>query len=192
MGIREYPPMSESEYLAFEAQSPTRHEYVAGEVFAKTGTTMRHNAIAINLVTALRAHLKGSPCRAFISDVRVRVQRQGAYYYPDIVVNCADAGLSADLDAVTISDPVLIIEVLSSSTEAIDRREKLIAYRTLASLIEYVLVSTDRARVEVHRRDSDGKWVKIEYAGDEPVALQAVELNIAMRSIYEDVPVAGL
>jgi len=192
MGIREYPPMSESEYLSFEAQSPTRHEYVAGEVFAMTGTTMRHNAVALNLVSTLRTHLKGSQCRAFMSDVRVRVQRQGAYYYPDIVVNCSDAGQSEDLDAVTITDPVLIVEVLSPSTEAIDRREKLIAYRTLPSLVEYVLVSTDRARVEVHRLDGDGKWVKIEYAGDEPVALMSVGLNIAMRSVYEDVPVTGL
>jgi len=192
MGIREYPPMSESEYLSFEAQSPTRHEYVAGEVFAMTGTTMRHNAVALNLVSTLRTHLKGSPCRAFMSDIRVRVQRQGAYYYPDIVVNCSDAGQSEDLDAVTITDPVLIVEVLSPSTEAIDRREKLIAYRTLPSLVEYVLVSTDRARVEVHRLDGDGKWVKIEYVGDEPVALTSVGLNVAMRSVYEDVPVTGL
>jgi len=192
MGIREYPPMSESDYLSFEAQSPTRHEYVAGEVFAMTGTTMRHNAIAINLVTALRTHLKGSPCRAYISDVRLRVQRQGAYYYPDIVVHCSEAGQSADLDAVAVTDPVLIVEVLSPSTEAIDRREKLIAYRTLPSLVEYVLVSTDRARVEVHRRDGDDQWVKIEYAGDEPVELASTGLTIAMRAIYEDVPVTGL
>lgn len=188
----EYTPMSEDEYLRLEARSPVRHEYVHGEVFAMTGGTLRHNVIALNLATALRAHLRSTPCLAFINDVRVRVAKSNAYYYPDLLVSCGQGANAIDLTSVSVDDPILIIEVLSDTTEATDRREKLLAYRTIASLLEYVLVSQDQARVEIHRRRGDIGWEKIEYSGVEIVELTSVKFTIGMRDIYEGVPIDSL
>jgi Uma2 family endonuclease len=138
---QEYRPISEEEYLHLEAQSPVRHEYVKGETFAMTGGTLRHNVIAGNLFAPLRAHLRNTPCRAFMTDVRVRVAKANAYYYPDVVVSCARDAQPVNLNSAEVEDAVLLIEVLSEGTEATDRREKLLAYRTLASLSEYALIS---------------------------------------------------
>ncbi len=192
MLTHEYTPVSEEEYLRLEAQSPIKHEYVNGEMFAMTGGTLRHNTIALNIAAALRSHLRDTPCRVFINDVRVRVEKTHSYYYPDLLVSCARAAQAMDLSAVTVEDPVLVIEVLSPGTEATDRREKLLAYRTLSSLSEYVLTSQDEARVEIHRRRGDIGWERIEYSGPETVELASVDLQIAMREIYEGVPIESL
>jgi Uma2 family endonuclease len=192
MLTHEYTPVSEEEYLRLEAQSPIRHEYVKGEMFAMMGGTLRHNTIALNLAAALRSHLRNTPCRAFMNDVQVRVAKTNSYYYPDLLVTCARGEQSMDLNAVTVDDPVLVIEVMSTSTEATDRREKLLAYRTLASLSEYVLISQDEARVEIHRRRGDIGWEKIEYSGAETVELASIGLQISMREIYEGVPIEAL
>jgi Uma2 family endonuclease len=192
MLIHEYTPLSEEEYLRLEAQSPVRHEYVNGELFAMTGGTLRHNTIAGNLFAALRSHLRASPCRAFINDVRVRVEKTNSYYYPDVLVHCARGPEPVDMTAVTVHDPVVVIEVLSAGTDATDRREKLLASRTLASLTEYVLVSQDEARVEIHRRHGDIGWQKLEYAEPETVELASVGLRLHMRDIYEGVPIESL
>ncbi len=189
---QEYGPISEEEYLHLEAQSPVRHEYVSGEVFAMTGGTLRHNAIAVNLVAALHEHLRNTPCRAFINDVRVRAPKANAYYYPDLLVSCGRDAQAMDLESGGVEDAVLIIEVLSQGTEATDRREKLLAYRTLASLAEYALISQDQARVEIHRRRGDIGWEKIEYSGAETVEFASVKLTIGMRDIYEGVPIESL
>lgn len=187
MLTHEYTPLSEDEYLRLEVQSPVRHEYVNGEIFAMTGATLRHAAIAGNIFAALRAHLRNTLCRAFINDVRVRVKRQNAYYYPDMVVSCGPHMQALDAKTSTIEDPVLIVEALSVTTEGTDRREKLLAYRTLSSLQEYVLVSQEQAHVEIHRRRGDVGWERIEYSGTEPVQFASVELTVDMRDIYEGV-----
>ena len=192
MRTREYTPISEDEYLRLEAQSPVRHEYVNGEMFAMTGGTLRHNTIALNLATALRTHLRDTPCKAFINDVRVRVAKTSAYYYPDLLVACAQDTEPLDLSAMTVENPILVIEVLSTTTAATDRREKLLAYRTIPSLAEYVLISQDEAHLEIHRRRGDIGWDKIEYSGDETVELASVELKIGTREIYEGVPMQSL
>jgi len=189
MRTHEYTPASEQEYLRLEAQSPVRHEYVNGEMFAMTGATLRHNAVVGNLFAALRAHLRGTPCRAFVNDVRVRIRKTNAYYYPDLLATCGPGMQSLDTETSTVEDPVLVIEVLSISAEATDRREKLLAFRTLPSLSEYVLVSQDQAKVEIHRRRGDIGWDLIEYTGNEPIRLASVDMTIDMRDIYEGVPV---
>ena len=189
MLIQEYGPISEQEYLRLEARSPVRHEYVSGEIFAMTGGTLRHNAIAGNLFAALHAHLRNTPCRAFMNDVRVRVAKAKAYYYPDLLVSCAREGKTMDMASAEVEDAVLIVEILSQGTESTDRREKLVGYRTLASLVEYALISQDQTRVEIHRRRGDIGWEKIEYSDGETVELSSVQLSIGMRDIYEGVPI---
>jgi Uma2 family endonuclease len=189
MVTHEYTPVSEDEYLRLEARSPVRHEYVNGELFAMTGGTLRHNAIAGNLFAALRAHLRHTPCRPFVNDVRVQVKKQNAFYYPDVVVSCGPGMHALDIESSTVFDPLLIVEVLSVTTEATDRREKLLAYRTLPSLVEYVLVSQDRARVEIYRRRGDIHWERIEFSAGEPVRFDSVDLTLAMCDIYEGIPI---
>lgn len=187
MSITQYPPLTESEYLRLEAQSPVRNEYLAGEIFAMTGGTLRHNAIAINIAAALKNHLRGSGCTAFMADVRVRIPRHHAFYYPDVLVACSPFRSGDDWQATTIDDPKLIIEVLSASTAAIDTREKLLAYRTLPSLFEYALVSQDQARVVIHRRLGDLGWERIEFSGKEAVDFTSTGLRIAMNEVYEGI-----
>ena len=188
----EYGATTVEEYLRLEAQSQTRHEYVSGEIFAMASCTLRHNVIAGNVAVTLRVHLRNTPCRPFIGDVKVRLSNPNAYYYPDVFVSCQRDGESMDLEASAVDDAVLIVEVLSPGTEAIDRREKLVAYRTLPSLAEYMLISQDQARVEIHRRRGDIGWEKIEYSDDEIIELASVNLSISMRDIYQGVPIEPL
>jgi len=137
----------------------------------------------------LRNHLRETPCHVFMNDVRLRVEKTHAYYYPDLLVTCSRSGEQLDLNAMQVDDAVLVIEVLSTSTEATDRREKLIAYRTLGNLSEYVLISQEERRVEIHRRRGDIGWERIEYSGLETVHLASIDLDFALSDIYEGVPV---
>jgi Uma2 family endonuclease len=185
MDTIEYYPLSEDEYQRFEARSPVKHEYLAGEIFAMTGGTLRHNLVAGNLFVALRTHLGGSPCRVFMNDVRLRVEKARAFYYPDLLVGCgADA---TPLTATQVDDAVLVIEVVAPGTEATDGREKLIAYRTLPGLAEYLLVSQDRAHVELHRRRGDIGWQRIECTGFETVQLTSIGMKLDLQSVYDGV-----
>ncbi len=181
-------PLSVAEYLEGELHSQVRHEYVAGRVFAMVGTSRAHNTIAINIATALRPHLRGGSCRVFMSDLKVRVEKTNAFYYPDIAVTCH----VADTHSHYLTHPCLVVEVLSPTTEGIDRREKLLAYQTLDSLKEYVLIAQETMRVEVYRRDeAGGWWVDTYNAGNEAVHLASVELTVPMAAVYEEVDVSG-
>ena len=192
MQTHEYAPLSDEDYERLEVRSPIRHEYVNGEIFAMTGGTLRHNTIALNMASLLRAHLRTGPCRTFINDVRVKIARSNAYYYPDVVVACPRRGELLTLDSVTLDDALLIAEVLSPSTEATDRREKLLAYRTIPSLAEYALISSEGANVEIHRRHGDIGWQCIEYSGLEDVEFASVAFTVPMRDLYEGVPIDSL
>ncbi|HYN79752.1 MAG TPA: Uma2 family endonuclease, partial [Lamprocystis sp. (in: g-proteobacteria)] len=136
--------ISVEEYLQGEPASPIRHEYIAGQVFAMAGAGEAHNRIAGNLFFHLRAATRGTPCGVFINDMKVRVTTHDAFYYPDVLLTCDPR----DRESLYKEAPCLIAEVLSPSTEVIDRREKLIAYRTLEALRYYLLVAQDRRRVE--------------------------------------------
>lgn len=184
-------PLSEADYLAGEPSSEVRHEYVAGHVYAMAGAGKAHNTIALNLATRLRNHLRGSPCRAYIADMKVRVAREQAYYYPDVVVTCSakDTEPAAPKDYLT--DPALIIEVLSPGTEMVDRREKMRAYGTLEDLKDYVLVASEAPpQVEIYRKRSGGGWDQWVLSPGEPVRLGSVDLDLTFEEIYEDVTFA--
>lgn len=176
-------PLSVADYLEDELHSQVRHEYVAGRVFAMAGASEAHNLIAGNLYTALRAHLRGGGCRTFMPDMKVRVEKTQAFYYPDVLVTCDPE----DTEQYHKSRPCLIIEVLSPATETIDRREKLLAYQALDSLKEYVLVTQDRTQIEVYRRDGAGGWWVDTYIGGEGIHLQSVGVTLPITSVYEDV-----
>ena len=158
-----YTTYSESDYLAYEAQSPVRLEYIAGEIFAMTGASIRHNVIAGNLFAELRTHLKGTPCRALIEAVKLPLRKEQSYFYPAVMVTCEVRLQELDSQQQIVEAPLVVIEILSPTTEATDRREKLRAYRTLPSLKEYLLVSQEQAQVEIYRRRRDIGWDIITY-----------------------------
>src|SRR5437660_9009490 len=147
------PYLSVAEYLAGERDSDVRHEYVDGQVYAMAGASDRHNRIALNIASRLNEHLVNDECEAFVSDMKIKVE-EALYYYPDVVVTCDPPGG----DAYFRTQPRLIVEVTSPSTERVDRYEKLHAYRRIESLQEYVLVSQDAPLIEVHRLGALVKW----------------------------------
>jgi Uma2 family endonuclease len=180
--------MTEQEYLDFEMKSPERHEYVAGQVFAMVGASRAHNLITGNLYSLLRTAARNKGCEAFITELKVRVRPARAYYYPDIVVTCGES----DKDPYVISEAVLIVEVLSPSTEGIDRREKLLAYRQLDSLQEYVLAAQSRKHVEVYRRDAAGTWWHDEYEDlRAKIPLESVDVEVTLEEIYDGVALSS-
>lgn len=175
------------EYLRREETATLRHEYVAGELYAMSGATPRHNRIAANVLVHLRAAARGGPCRVYMSDVKLRVA-DDVVYYPDVMVDCAPGGDPALL----VTTPGVVVEVLSPGTATTDRREKLAAYRRIPSLETYLLVEQDRRRVTRHWRDADGGWghAVLDGAGVIPIARPAVDLTLA--AIYEDVSLPPL
>ncbi|WP_126443898.1 Uma2 family endonuclease [Sulfuricystis multivorans] len=182
---RKLEVISPEEYLRFEAQSPVRHEYVNGQIFAMTGASIRHNVIALNIAASLRSHLKASPCRVMIEGVKLHVARENAYYYPDVMVSCDPKLEKLTANDMVVDQPTVIVEVLSESTAGIDRREKMSAYRKLASLKEYVLVEQDRRHVEVFRRVGDVGWEQIVLDNDDELDLVSLEFRLPLAEIYE-------
>lgn len=181
------PHLSVDDYLAGEREGLVRHEYVRGQVYAMAGASDRHNRIALNLASRLNGHLVGHPCQVFMSDMKVRVA-DDVYYYPDVVVACDPPGG----DRYCRSHPRLVVEILSSSTERIDRHEKLLAYAQVAGLVEYVLVAQDKREVERLWRRPDGSWGRARLTRpDEVLALGSVELDVTLADIYRGVDDLG-
>ena len=152
--------ISPEDYIAGELTSEIRHEYYAGEVVAMYGETagmagasIAHNRIAGDIFTALNLHLRGKCCEAFMNDMRAHIQKKQDdwFYYPDVMVNCDPAGQHQYF----CDTPSVIVEVMSPSTERIDRREKFLAYEKIPALHTYVLVSQDRREVTIHRRSGE-------------------------------------
>jgi Uma2 family endonuclease len=184
--------MTVDQYLAFELQSPARHEYLAGEVFAMTGSSSRHNAIATRLLVATVSHLRGSPWQAFMSDVKVRVRTnmRDYFYYPDLLV-ISDSDRRADGSGKMqfVRGPKLIAEVISPATENIDRREKAMMYRELTTLEEYVLVAQEECEVTIYRRRQNWRPVVCN-ALEELAEFRSIGLSLPLAHIYRDAPLA--
>ena len=170
------------DYIAAEEVSPIRHEYRDGEVFGMTGGTRNHHTIAGNLFFLLKTHLRGSSCRAFLEGMKLRVEASNAFYYPDVVVTCDDRDRPNNEQY--INHPSLIIEVLSPSTARFDRTEKFADYRTIPSLSEYLLISTDRQQIEHFQRDDRNTW-RLNVTTD-PIHLASVDCPIVIADIYDD------
>jgi Uma2 family endonuclease len=175
--------MSAVEYLDWEPTQEDRYEYWDGEVVAMSGGTRNHNRISLNFSKLLDDALINRNCEVYIADVKVQVEPGRKYFYPDVVVTC-DKG---DDDAQIVQFPCLIIEVLSPSTEAIDRGVKFARYRQFTSLQEYVLVQVDRPKVEVFRRNDLNQWVLSEYDLDEILLLESIGMEIAIADLYRQI-----
>lgn len=184
----EPPVLSAEQYLEFERDSEIKHEFLDGKVFAMAGSSLAHNRLCANLGGLLYQHLRGGPCAAYPADLRVFVESAGLYTYPDLSIVCGEPVLAGGPGLDTLTNPKVLIEVLSASTEDYDRGRKFFFYRSMASLDTYVLVAQDRAHVESFTRHPDGQWRLSEWTelGDE-LELPSIGVRLALADIYEGV-----
>jgi len=176
--------LSEADYLAMEMTSQERHEYVDGAIFAMTGASRAHNQIGGNLYSFFHAQVKNTPCRVYMSDVKLKIAHKKTYYYPDVMLACSQA----ETDDYAITEPCLIIEVLSPATALIDKREKLIAYQNVSSVQEYCLVAQDKYCVEKYTRHQNPQgWFLDHYGKADRVPFVCVDCGISVRDIYSGV-----
>ncbi|MDB9458318.1 Uma2 family endonuclease [Dolichospermum circinale CS-1225] len=176
--------MSPLEYLEWEEQQDIKYEYINGEVFAMTGGTIPHTTIALNLASGLKNHLRRGNCRPFMADAKVGISENGPFIYPDVVVSCHPK----DKKAIKfIQFPCLVVEVLSSSTEAYDRGGKFQLYRRIQTLQEYVLISADKVGLDCFRLNDRGLWELHPFVEGDDVHLVSVDFTFPLSLVYEDV-----
>jgi Uma2 family endonuclease len=180
-------PMTPEEFLAFENASPSKHEYVRGEIFAMSGTSSGHNEVVQNIGSLLRGHLRGRRCRTYVENIKLRVEAANAYFYPDVFVTCDPRDRS---DTLVKRHAVLIVEVLSESTASYDRGEKFADYRKLESLKEVLLVDSRQQLVDLYRKNEHGIWeiLPLEITGS--ITLESVELTVPVAALYDDTDVS--
>jgi Uma2 family endonuclease len=176
------------EYLELEASSNLRHEFFDGVVYAMSGGSPDHSRLAANVISILTAQLVGKPCQCFTSDLRVRVLETGLATHPDVSVICGSLQSDSE-DKNTATNPVVIVEVLSPSTQRYDREEKAAHYRRIRSLASYVLISHEEQRIEVFTRNDDGSWTLRE-ARSGSVELAAIGCRLSVEDVYRN-PLLG-
>lgn len=176
--------LTEEEYLAIERRADFRSEYYAGEMFAMSGASRRHNRIVSNLVITLGLQLRDGPCNVYSTDLRVKVTNTGLYTYPDVVVTCGEERF-ADQENDVLLNPLVLIEVLSDSTEAYDRGKKFENYRSIESLKEYLLVSQNSHRIEQFVKQNEKSWLYSEvHEPGESIRIQSIECELKLEDIY--------
>jgi len=184
MGVRESANfISVDEYIAGEQLSEIRHEYIGGQVYAMAGGSEAHNTICLNLALALRAHLRGKRCKVFMTDMKLRLEIAGddVFYYPDLLVVCDPS----DDAKYFKTKPDVLVEVLSPSTERLDRREKFFSYQQLPSLQEYILVDQERMHLTLFRKSSS--WKPEHLTAADTLQIASVGFELPVPAIYEDV-----
>lgn len=175
------------QYLALEGVSETKHEYYDGKIYNMAGGTPDHNLVALNIGATLRQQLESTPCRVFGSDMRVLVEAEELYTYPDVSVVCGKL-LYDPSSNTTLTNPLVLVEVLSPSTRKYDRGDKFKFYKKIPSLREVILVEADRPHVELLRRAPRGEWTIEIYTGlDAFMILKAAPCEIPLRQIYSKV-----
>ena len=181
--------ISIAEYLEMENASPEKHEYYKGEIFAMSGAKMPHNTISKNLLGTLFAKLKGKKCQPYGSDVRVHVESNTLFTYPDISIVCGEV-ITLNDDEYNVLNPAVIIEVLSKSTKNYDRGEKFKLYRDIATLKEYILVDSESIHIEVFRLNEKNHWELEEYNNiNESFTIKTINESVLISEIYENVKV---
>lgn len=180
---KKYTP---AEYLALEEKAEFRSEYNDGLIVAMAGGTLDHAQITSNISRHFGNRLSDS-CTSLTTDVKVRVENHQKFYYPDVLIICGEPVFYEKRND-TIINPILIVEVLSENTEAKDRGEKMLAYRTLDSLHEYVLISQDKAIVEQYTKNADGNWIHKATIGlKSKVKFESIEVELELDEIYQRV-----
>jgi len=176
-----------AEYLAFELKAERKSEFYDGEMFLMAGASREHNILSRNLTAELHLRLKGGSCQVFHSDLRLKVDRTGLWCYPDLMIVCGAPEFAAE-NRDTLTNPKVVIEVLSDSTERYDRTTKFRHYKQLPSVQEYVLVSQDEPLVERYTRSPDGTWAQTDFVGlDVDMVLATVQVSVPMADVYRGV-----
>ena len=170
------------DFLEWEERQPERHEFFRGETYAMVGGTARHNRVILNLASRIGEHLDGTTCQVFAENMKVQIH--DGVLYPDVMVTCgkAEAG-----DEQTVTDPKLIIEVLSPSTRGYDKRDKFILYRSLASLRDYVLIDPAKRQVEVFTLNEGGTWTLTDQTAADALTLASIDCTLAMELVFKGV-----
>ena len=184
--LAELPFMPIERYFSTERESLERHEYINGVMYAMAGGTPRHSEVIANVTATLKMRLRGSGCKVYNGDLRILNRDTGSVLYPDISVICGEPVLSA-LDKDTVVNPLIIVEVLSPSTEAYDRGVKFAHYKRLETLQVYVLVAQDQPHIQTYTRNGD-EWIPADFAGlDATLEIEALKLAAPLSEIYEGV-----
>lgn len=185
-----YAPLAEAAYLEREEIAAVKHELVGGVPYAMAGASERHNRIAGNIFFHLRAATRGTPCRAFMADMKLRVPTGPAFYYPDAMLVCD----GADDHPLYKRTPCFVAEVLSPATAGIDQREKWAAYQTLPSLRYYLMADSERVWAKVYFREPDGAWFEQELSPEDrlEVTCDATRLILTLDDLYEDTGLPGV
>jgi Uma2 family endonuclease len=187
MAVPQAQGWTEAEYLAFERASTSKHEFLAGQVYAMTGASGNHNLITASTIAALIAQSRGSPCRVFSGDMRVRAPLLGNHTYPDVTVACGEIAYTDDTFD-TLANPTVVIEVLSPSTESYDRNQKFQNYWRIESLQAYVLIAQDQPRIERFTREGVNTWLLHVAVGlDQTIELPAIGCTLALNEVYAQV-----
>ena len=180
-----YNYVSAAEYLAAERVAVEKHEYYQGEIFAMSGASRNHHEIFSNLFVDIGTKLKGKNCKPYGSDFRVHIPKNTLYTYPDISIICGDVDLT-DEHFDTVTNPTVIIELLSRSTRNFDKGEKFTLYRDIDSLREYILVDTEKIYVEKNIRHPDNSWQLTDYRSiEDSFTISTVDLSFLLQDIYE-------
>ena len=187
------PPISKrrhtvDEYLRMERDSLEKHEFHDGEILAMAGNTPDHSLIASNLIREIGIRLKGKSCRVYESNLRLRAGRSQRYVYPDLSVICGPVQFDPlDTKQETATNPRVLVEILSPTTEAYDRGEKFDRYREIASLEEYILVWQHAPRVELFRRQADGTWTFSAAVGTDSTIKFALGIELPLSDVYDGI-----
>ena len=176
---------SAEEYLDLERLSEIRHEFLDGTVYAMAGESPTHSAICFNLAGSLHPQLRGTPCKGFSPNMKVRAGEAGLYAYPDLAVAYGETFFH-DRHGDVLTNPSVIFEVLSRSTEAYDRGEKFERYKAIETLTDYVLVSQDRPRLEHFSRRPDGTWSRTEVSGlESSLGIASINCRVPLAEVYD-------
>lgn len=181
--------LTSKEYLQFEQDSIIKHEYRYGQTYAMAGASNNHVTIAVNLVALLRSHVRAKGCRVYTSDTKAHIEKLDIYYYPDVIVSCDQRDRAFPN---FLRYPCVIVEVLSDSTEAFDRGDKFADYREMDSLLEYLLISQTRMRVDRFWRNAEDQWVLSSFSATDNLHLSSVGFSCSVAEIYEDVDFPSL
>ncbi|HEY0051513.1 MAG TPA: Uma2 family endonuclease [Pyrinomonadaceae bacterium] len=180
-----YPIFTIAEYLDYERYAESRHEFLDGTVYAMAGESPRHSTICFNLYATIGSQLRGKRCRGFSPNMKIASSNKGLFSYPDLAIVCGEPLYHDDKQDV-LTNPRVIFEVLSPSTQSYDRGEKLLRYtNTIETLTDYVLIAQDAPLVEHFQKQADGNWLKFEISGLESILhLAAVECEIPLSELY--------
>jgi Uma2 family endonuclease len=180
--------ITEDVYLEQERRGTIKHEYYNGKVYAMSGASEQHNLIAMNVAASLHTQLRGRSCRAYPSDMRLKVVKTGLNTYPDFTIVCGQSEFTDPTKRDTLTNPSVIVEILSPSTERYDRGMKFQHYRTIETLKEYILISQDKHHIEKFTRQENNEWVLTEAIGLEAaMPITSIQGTLTLHDVYEQV-----